>query len=57
MVAVSRVKNVTGKEERMRQGFVKVAAATPDVRVADCRHNGNEIIRLIREMEKEDSSS
>ena len=36
----------------MRQGFVKVAAATPDVRVADCRHNGNEIIRLIREMEK-----
>ena len=28
----------------MRQGFV---------RVADCRHNGNEIIRLIREMEKE----
>ena len=37
----------------MRQGFVKVAAATPDVRVADCRHNGNEIIRLIREMEKE----
>ena len=28
----------------MRQGFVKVA---------DCRHNGNEIIRLIREMEKE----
>lgn len=37
----------------MRHGFVKVAAATPDVRVADCRHNGNEIIRLIREMEKE----
>ena len=37
----------------MRQGFVKVAAATPDVRVADCRHNGNEITRLIREMEKE----
>ena len=37
----------------MRQGFVKVAAATPDIQVADCIHNADEIIRLIREMEKE----
>ena len=37
----------------MRQGFVKVAAATPDIQVADCIHNADEIIRLIRKMEKE----
>ena len=37
----------------MIQGFVKAAAATPDVQVADCIHNADEIIRLIREMEKE----
>ena len=34
----------------MRQGFVKVAAATPVLRVADCPYNRDEIIRLIREM-------
>ncbi|MDO5134902.1 MAG: NAD(+) synthase [Eubacteriales bacterium] len=37
----------------MRQGFVKVAAATPHITVADCRANGEEILRLIREMEAE----
>ena len=33
----------------MKQGFVKVAAATPNVRVADVDHNLNEICRLIDE--------
>lgn len=37
----------------MRHGFVKVGAATPKVTVADCRANGEEILRLIKEMEKE----
>lgn len=37
----------------MRQGFVKVGAASPKVTVADCPANGEEILRLIREMEKE----
>ncbi|MDO4275452.1 MAG: NAD(+) synthase [Eubacteriales bacterium] len=37
----------------MRQGFIKTAAATPMITVADCKANGEEIIRLIREMEKE----
>lgn len=37
----------------MRQGFVKVGAVTPKIKVADCEHNGNEIIRLIEEGEKE----
>lgn len=33
----------------MRQGFVKVAAVTPNVRVADVEYNKNEICRLIDE--------
>lgn len=37
----------------MEQGFIKAAAATPRVTVADCRANGREILRLIHEMEKE----
>ena len=34
----------------MRDGFVKVAAATPRVQVADCDYNAGEILRLIGEM-------
>lgn len=37
----------------MKQGFVKVAAATPDIRVADVWHNCEEISRLLLEAEKE----
>lgn len=37
----------------MKQGFIKVAAATPKITVADCRANGKEIVRLIGEMQKE----
>lgn len=33
----------------MRDGFIKVAVATPKVRVADCEYNTNEIIHLIEE--------
>lgn len=33
----------------MKQGFVKVAAATPTIRVADVDHNKKEIMRLIDE--------
>ena len=33
----------------MKQGFVKVAAATPNVKVADVEHNKQEICRLIDE--------
>ena len=33
----------------MRQGFVKVAATTPNIRVADVEHNTGEICRLIDE--------
>ena len=37
----------------MKQGFIKTAAATPRITVADCRANGEEILRLIRKMAKE----
>ena len=37
----------------MKLGFIKVAAGTPKVTVADCEANGREILRIIREMEKE----
>ena len=33
----------------MKQGFVKVTAVTPKVRVADVEHNKKEIFRLIDE--------
>ena len=35
----------------MRDGFVKVAAATPKIRVADCEYNTDRIIELIKECE------
>ncbi len=34
----------------MKDGFIKVGAGTPDVRVADCVYNAGEIIRLVHEM-------
>ncbi len=37
----------------MKYGFVKVCAATPEVRVADCRFNGAEIIENINKAYKE----
>ena len=33
----------------MKDGFIKVAAAAPQVKVADCFHNADEIIRLIHQ--------
>ena len=37
----------------MKDGFIKVAAGTPDVQVADCEFNATEIIKMVREMEAE----
>ena len=31
----------------MKHGFIKVAAATPTIRVADCKYNGDRIIEYI----------
>ena len=36
----------------MKQGFVKVAAATPQIAVADCKKNVEVILESIREMEE-----
>lgn len=33
----------------MRHGFIKVATATPHVRVADCRYNGEKIIEMMKQ--------
>lgn len=38
-------------------GFVKVAAATPSVRVADCEYNSEQIISLIKEAEAQNVST
>ena len=37
----------------MRHGFIKVAAATPEVKVADCIWNGEQTIKLINEAEEQ----
>lgn len=40
----------------MKDGFIRVAAATPDIKVADCDHNADRIIELIRQAAEEDVS-
>ena len=37
----------------MKDGFVKVAAGTPKIRVADCRFNAEQIFTLMREASKQ----
>ncbi|MBS6560968.1 MAG: NAD(+) synthase, partial [Clostridiales bacterium] len=36
----------------MKDGFIKVAVATPEVRVADCQYNVEQIVALIKEAEE-----
>ena len=33
----------------MRDGFIKVAAGTPEIRVADCTHNAQQCLTLMRQ--------
>ncbi len=37
----------------MKHGFIRVAAATPKIRVADCEYNTDQIIELINQAEKQ----
>lgn len=37
----------------MKDGFIKVAAATPDIQVADCVHNTREIVKKAKEMSRQ----
>ena len=41
----------------MKDGFIKVAAGTPDVQVADCEFNADKIIEMVHEMEKKPEHS
>ena len=36
----------------MKDGFIKVAAATPQIEVADCIHNTQEIVKKAKEMKQ-----
>lgn len=38
----------------MKHGFIRVAAATPHIRLADCSYNAGQVIKLIEVAEKED---
>ena len=37
----------------MKDGFISVAAGTPSIRVADCRHNAEQIFTMMREAESQ----
>ncbi|MDE7262583.1 MAG: NAD(+) synthase [Oscillospiraceae bacterium] len=37
----------------MKDGFITVAAGTPQIRVADCRYNAEQIFTMIREADKQ----
>ena len=37
----------------MKDGFICVAAGTPKIRVADCRHNAEQIFTMMREADKQ----
>jgi len=37
----------------MKDGFIKVAAATPRIRVADCRYNAEQIFTLMRQADQQ----
>ena len=37
----------------MKDGFIKIAAATPEIHVADCEFNANNIIALCREADEQ----
>ena len=36
-------------DKKMINGFIRVAAATPSIKVADCKHNSEKIIELIKQ--------
>ena len=37
----------------MRDGFIKVAAGTPRIRVADCHYNAEQIFTMMREADQQ----
>ena len=41
-------------EKAMKHGFIRVAAATPKIRLADCTYNAKQVIKIIDTAEKQD---
>lgn len=41
----------------MKNGFLKVAVTTPDLRVADCEYNKNQMVEKVKKMAGEKSLS
>ena len=39
------------EEKTMKNGFLKVAVTTPDLRVADCEYNKNQMVEKVKKME------
>ena len=37
----------------MKNGFLKVAVTTPDLRVADCQYNKNQMVEKVKKMADE----
>ena len=37
----------------MTHGFIKVATATPSIKVADCKYNADRILSLVRRAHEE----
>ena len=45
-----------GNGEKLKDGFVRVAALTPKIKVADCDYNTERIIELIKEASQKKAS-
>ena len=43
------IENTTKEVFVMRDGFIKIAAATPDLHVADCEYNAAEIVKQAKQ--------
>ena len=37
------------RQSIMKDGFIKVAAASPQLKVADCEYNGEQILEMVKE--------
>ena len=40
----------------MKDGFIRIAAASPEIKVTDCEFNKNNIISMIKEADQNDAS-
>ena len=45
-----------GSVRQMKDGFIRIAAASPEIKVTDCEFNKNNIISMIKEADQNDAS-